>query len=163
MSLTGVAQETLQILHAGRYTAPSGRARRAGRRPAVASTRLYDPAACAALLARGPGTGRPPVIEVTDETTQVASARLAAAGPVAALNFALGPQPGVASSAGPGRRRTSAAAPGLYPPCWRLTYYAVNRARARCSTTTTSHLVARRAVLPHALAGAARRRSSWPR
>ncbi len=89
MSLKQVAADTLALIDAGGYEAPSGAwvsiaEAQAG---AVAGTRLYRPDALAALVAAdGPG-GAPPMVTVTDETTQVAAHRLAARG-VALLNFA---------------------------------------------------------------------------
>lgn len=96
MSLSGTAKETLAIVAARGYVAPSG-----GRReldPALAlaltATRLYTPDELAELVAT-PGTdGPPPLVTVTAETTSAAARRLAADGPIAALNFASAKHPG---------------------------------------------------------------------
>lgn len=96
MSLAGLARHTLAIVEEGGYLAPSGTRRdlRAPIERAVGGTRLYTPDVLAALVAQpGPG-GPPPRIEVVDATTAAAARRLAASGPVCALNFASAKNPG---------------------------------------------------------------------
>src|SRR5262245_40676035 len=93
MGLAGLARETLGIVDAGRYTAPSGRTVDIGAAvaEAIAGTRLYDPDQLAGLVSRtGPDAGGPAVVEVTGEGTAEAGARLVADGEtdVAMLNFA---------------------------------------------------------------------------
>jgi uncharacterized protein (TIGR02452 family) len=94
--LKTIADETLAVLAAGRYTAPSGARRTLDVARCVAATRVWSPEQLDELVARRlatPGTGRPRV-EVTPETTGQAARRLAAGGPVAALNFASALSPG---------------------------------------------------------------------
>lgn len=83
MDLKATARETLAILEAGRYHAPSGAERSIGTElaAAVAGTRLYTPEALAALLAALPPAPTstsvaPARIEVTSEATQGAAQRL---------------------------------------------------------------------------------------
>lgn len=79
MSLKGVSQETLDICEAGHYTGPSGAVIdiSEAQQAAELSSLLYRPRALSQLLDGGdPGGGDPPVIEVTDEKTQVAGQRL---------------------------------------------------------------------------------------
>jgi uncharacterized protein (TIGR02452 family) len=80
MSLKNTAQETLNILKAGKYTNSAGKTVEflAAQQSAVAKTALYTPQQLSALLAQ-PAVGtsdRQPTIEVTSETTQVAAQRL---------------------------------------------------------------------------------------
>ena len=60
MSLAGVAKETLAIVAAGRYRAPSGATRELGPELAAAraGTRLYEPEELAALVADLPAEAR---------------------------------------------------------------------------------------------------------
>ncbi|MFN7972413.1 MAG: TIGR02452 family protein [Acidobacteriota bacterium] len=99
MSLKGIAKETLAIVEAGAYVAPSGERRdlRAAIDQSIAGTRLYDPADLETLLAARPdavAVTAPPRIEVTGETTGAAARRIATSGSVAALNFASAKNPG---------------------------------------------------------------------
>ncbi|MFO0725379.1 MAG: TIGR02452 family protein [Myxococcota bacterium] len=81
MDTKAIGAETLRIIEAGRYTAPSGRAVELSSAIAAAKagTRCYDPAEVAALAAARPvpsPDAQPPKMEVTGETTQAAAARL---------------------------------------------------------------------------------------
>lgn len=77
MSLKGVAKETLKILDAGGFGAPSGEwvSLQPALEQAVASTRLYTPMELEGLLAAPqPDTERSlhaPRIEVNGDTTQI--------------------------------------------------------------------------------------------
>lgn len=96
-----VGAETVQIVEAGRYTAPSGRvvditpwAQRC-----FAGTRKFTPEELSALrdsVARAPAGAESAVIEIANETTLSGVARALAdgPGPVAALNFASARNPG---------------------------------------------------------------------
>ncbi len=91
MSLARIAYETLAMIEAGSYVAPSGSVVRFAdaQAAAVEGTRLYTPDELAALAPRG--GDRRPSITVSDETTQEAAHRLVALegrGEVAVLNFA---------------------------------------------------------------------------
>ncbi|PKN55579.1 MAG: TIGR02452 family protein [Deltaproteobacteria bacterium HGW-Deltaproteobacteria-14] len=102
MSLVTVALETLALLERGTWNDPRGVDRdvRAALAAAVAGTRSFDPDALAALAAAptAPDAAAPPTrIEVSDETTQVASHRLAVldgVADVAVLDFASAVEPG---------------------------------------------------------------------
>lgn len=145
MSLVEVAADTLGILEAGRYTAPSGRTVEIGaaQRAAVAGSRLYTPEEQASLLAANHRnhSGSRPRIEVTAETTQRAAQRLALGGPVTALNFASARNPGGGFLGGArAQEEDLCRCSGLYPtqlPHDR--YYQVNRAER--SLIYTDHLI----------------------
>lgn len=99
MNMKDVAQETLAILKAGNYTAPSGATREVGQAQtaAVAGTRLYRPAELADLLTQqGTASGTPPTIEVWEGTTQTAARKLVEeqGERVVLLNFASARNPG---------------------------------------------------------------------
>ena len=120
MSLAGVAKETLAIIEAGGYVAPSGQRRelRDAIDRAVAGTKLFRAEDHAALLARAGGRGdgprqdagweagwgscglrprggaQPLGIDVSTETTAAAARRLAGTSRVCALNFASARNPG---------------------------------------------------------------------
>lgn len=82
-----IAAETDRIVAAGGYRAPSGAHVGIAVAEAVAGTRVHH-------QGRDDVTGATPRIEVTGESTLQAAARLVAAGPVAALNFASARKPG---------------------------------------------------------------------
>ena len=143
MSLAGVAKETHAIVAAGRYRAPSGAVRELGPwlAAAHAGTRLYAPAELAALLDRpGPG-GAAPAITVTAESTSAAARRLAATGPVAALNFASARNPGGGFLGGARAQEEDLARGSALYDCQRLArgYYDANRASA--SLRYTDHVI----------------------
>ena len=100
MSLAGIAKHNLAIVADRGYRAPSGVRRDLGGwlDAARAGTRLYTPDELARLLAApGAADGAPTsasTITVTAESTAAAARRLAATGPVAALNFASARNPG---------------------------------------------------------------------
>lgn len=144
MSLKGIAQETIQICERGHYTAPSGRTVRIGsaQRAAEAGTRLYTPEALRALLDATPSRdGPPPVCRVSADTTQVAAQRMAADGPVVALNFASARNPGGGFIRGAKAQEEDVSrCSGLYPCLMRAPeYYTVNRAQR--SMIYTDHLI----------------------
>lgn len=93
MSLAGIADETLAIIAAGSYEAPSGKVvtLKVQLDAAVAGTTLFRPDELERLVARPGGDGEAPRFEVTAETTAQASRRLAqheGVANVVALNFA---------------------------------------------------------------------------
>lgn len=143
MSLSGIATATLAIIDDGGYLAPSG-ARRELRDvidAAVRDARLYTPAELTALLAQpGPG-GAAPRVEVTAETTCAAARRLAATGPVCALNFASAKNPGGGFLRGARAQEEDVArCSALYPTqLANRAYYDANRATA--SMLYTDHLI----------------------
>lgn len=143
MSLSGIAKSTLAIIDDGGYLAPSGARRelRAAIDAAVAGARLYTPADLEALVARpGPGGGAP-ALEVTAETTCAAARRLAATGPVCALNFASAKNPGGGFLGGAKAQEEDVArCSALYPTLLaQPAYYERNRATA--SMLYTDHLI----------------------
>jgi len=132
-----ITAETLAILESGRYTTPAGRVMNVG--PAItaaaAATRSYAPEELRALRRTRPSdpSASRPWVEVTDETTQAAAARLLLEDrlpELVLLNFAS------ARNAGGGFIKGAKAqeedlcrASGLYPCLLRAPdYYAVNRA-----------------------------------
>src|SRR5262245_31649698 len=76
MSLRGIAQDTLSIIESGRYRAPGGAEIDISRelRAAISGTVLYRPGDLEPESISA--SGGSPVVEVTDETTQVAARRL---------------------------------------------------------------------------------------
>lgn len=94
MSLKGIAKQTLAILEAGEYQAPSGVrvVIRAEIDEAVAGTELFEPSQhLEAAAGAGADSPRLPRLEVTDETTQIAAHRLTideGVGHLVLLNFA---------------------------------------------------------------------------
>jgi uncharacterized protein (TIGR02452 family) len=97
MSIHSNAQEILDIVERGGYTAPSGNwvDVRAAQATAMERTELFRPDALTALFDEPPGTGGFPMVEVVDATTQDAAQSLVAQGPgVALLNFASARNPG---------------------------------------------------------------------
>ena len=147
MSLKGVARETLKILEAGQYKAPSGDLVEFAddQRDAVEGTLLYRPGDAAFLLAKGNNCRQvKTVIEVTDERTQVAAHRLVATegceDPLI-LNYASARNPGGGFINGAkAQEEDLARCSGLYP-C-QLTqpdYYEVNRNYS--SLLYTDHLI----------------------
>ncbi|MFF9909476.1 TIGR02452 family protein [Streptomyces sp. NPDC013457] len=93
--LRGIAKQTEEIVEAGRYRAPGGRAVsiEEALRAALAGTTLYGPEAVPVT----PDTDRSTSVEVTDESSLVAARRLTGADPatpVAVLNFASARNPG---------------------------------------------------------------------
>lgn len=92
--LRGIAQDTVDIVAVGAYTAPDGRRVRLADAVAAAraGTRLYGPDPVE-VPAREPG---PTTVEVTGESSLEAAHRLhgSGGGPVAVLNFASARNPG---------------------------------------------------------------------
>lgn len=99
MSLRGIAKDTLSIVEAGSYTAPSGALRSIAveQARAVAGTRLYTPAQLSALMRVVSPGGPAPRVEVREGTTQAVARQLVqdegVANPVL-LNFASARNPG---------------------------------------------------------------------
>ncbi|MCB9764626.1 MAG: TIGR02452 family protein [Alphaproteobacteria bacterium] len=146
MSLKGVAQETLNVLDEGCYTAPSGAlvSIADAQAAAVAGTQLYTPEALAALLAEpGPG-GAAPAITVTDERTQEACRRLfqdEGVDDVLALNFASARNPGGGFLRGAkAQEEDLSRCSGLYPSLiTQMRYYTANRVQS--SLLYTDHMI----------------------
>jgi len=144
MSLAGLAKQTLAIIEAGGYTAPSGARRdlRIAIDRAVAGTRLYRPDELEAMLAGPAAGGAAPRIEVTAETTQAATRRLAREGSrVAALSFASAKNPGGGFLGGAKAQEEDLARCSAVYPCLltQREYYDVNRA---CdSMLYTDHII----------------------
>lgn len=89
MDLVALAHDTLAILARGEYVAPSGATVELDLDRCVQESRTWGPEELADLVERRtPASGPPTQVEVTEETTGAAARRLAATGPVAALNFA---------------------------------------------------------------------------
>lgn len=145
MSLKNVARETIEICETGRYTAPSGRIVDIGpaQRAAEAGTRLYTPDELEDMLFASPSgrDGPPPTCRVSPDTTQVAAQRMAADGPVVALNFASARNPGGGFVRGAKAQEEDVArCSGLYPCLMRVPeYYAANRAER--SVIYTDHII----------------------
>jgi uncharacterized protein (TIGR02452 family) len=147
MSLKGVAQETLRILDEGRYIADSGKVVEflVQQRAAVEGTILYTPEQANILLAKpSDGNAGKTIIEVTDETTQVAACRLtqvAGCCDLALLNYASARNPGGGFINGAkAQEEDLSRCSGLYP-CL-LTqplYYEANRAHD--SLLYTDHII----------------------
>lgn len=138
MSLKGVAKETLSILEAGRYIAPSGKTVEflAEQQAAVAGTMLYTPEQAYALLEEQAGCNSTsqPTIEVTDETTQIAARRLVQVEEctdLVLLNYASARNPGGGFIRGAkAQEEDLARCSGLYPCLLtQPTYYEANRAQ----------------------------------
>lgn len=147
MSLKGIAQETLQILDQGKYTAPSGKIVRflPEIRHAILKTLLYTPEEGDLLLGKSvkfePNSVQ---IEVTDETTQVAAKRLVVdegVSDLVLLNFASARNPGGGFINGAkAQEEDLARASGLYPCLLtQKTYYDANRSLD--SLLYTDHLI----------------------
>jgi uncharacterized protein (TIGR02452 family) len=138
MSLTDIAKETLQILETGKFVSTTGDVISFSIEQQLAekNTKLYRPQEVADLLDRKIPSDRPSslVIEVTEETTQVAAHRLVMSEgcrDLVLLNFASARNPGGGFINGAkAQEEDLARCSGLYP-CL-LTqpeYYEVNRGR----------------------------------
>lgn len=147
MSLKETATQTLQILDAGYFHSPDGR--RIEITPvlteAIAGTRLYTPEQASGALERlNPTTLHRPMIEVTDETTQVAARRLVESESIAdlvLLNFASARNPGGGFINGAkAQEEDLCRCSGLYPCLMtQREYYEANRNYE--STLYTDHLI----------------------
>ncbi|MFI5494763.1 TIGR02452 family protein [Actinoplanes sp. NPDC051859] len=126
-----LAAETLAILDAGRYSVPgNGTVDLADRvSAAVAGTRLHLPEETLPTPAVG---GAAPAVEVTRESTLAAARRLAAAGDVAALNFASAKNPGGGFRTGAQAQEESLARASALYPCLTAVpaYYAFHRTQS---------------------------------
>lgn len=142
MSLAGVAKETVEIVERGTYTCPSGQlvSIRASVDAALAGTALYRPDDLAGL-ARPPGGGAAPRIEVWADSTAGAARRLAGDGPVAALNFASAKNPGGGFLGGAKAQEEDLARCSALYHCVRTQrdYYEVNRREP--SMLYTDHII----------------------
>jgi uncharacterized protein (TIGR02452 family) len=141
-----IAAETVQVLSAGSYTAPSGKTISilSELNHAVHETRLFAPGALARIAASAPAPQATPQIQVTNCTTLSAARQLHAANGterVAPLNFASARNPGGGFLSGSQAQEESLArASGLYACLSRMTgYYAANR-RER-SALYTDHMI----------------------
>ncbi|MES2644634.1 MAG: TIGR02452 family protein [Myxococcota bacterium] len=145
MPLADVTRQTLAILEAGAYTAPSGARVDIGAAvaSAVEGTVLYRPEHLSPL-SHPPRRGGAPRFEVTDETTAAAARRLVAGEgvhDVVALNFASAKNPGGGFlGAAKAQEEDLARASALYPCLLRAPgYYEANRA---CGTMLyTDHII----------------------
>ena len=146
MSLKDVARETLEIIQEG-FVNSSGKVINftLEQQAAEAGTILYTPEQLSQLLAKsGLGNVNKPVIEVTDETTQVAAHRLVTienCSDLVLLNYASARNPGGGFLNGAkAQEEDLARCSGLYP-CL-LTqpdYYEINRAHE--SLLYTDHII----------------------
>lgn len=143
-----IAEETVQILEARRYVAPSAGIVPLGEamERMLAATELFTPAALAALDAPRPvpsgGAGdRATAFSVRNETTLSAARRLTASGRVLCLNFASAKNPGGGFLGGSQAQEESLArASTLYASLLAApAYYEANRA---CGTALyTDHMI----------------------
>jgi len=137
MDLRGIAQDTIDILRAGRYQAPSGRIVElaADLHHCVTNTRCYEPDELSAIREQVLTQAAPfsaTTLEVTRETTLQAAARLALNGQwgrIGALNFASPKNPGGGFLSGARAQEESLArSSGLYRSLLRCpSYYAFHR------------------------------------
>ena len=115
--LRAIARETLDVIAAGAYTAPSGTVvpLAPSVAAAVAGTVLHPPGDTLPVPA---GTGLGPArVEVTGESTLWAARRLARDGPVAALVFASAKNPGGGLRTGAQAQEESVARASALFPC----------------------------------------------
>ena len=145
MSLKGVAKQTLAVLEAGVYTAPSGAQRHIAEAQAraVQGTRLYRPEALAALVAQPGPQGAPAPTDFWEVTTQVAAQRWVSEGAerVVLLNFASARNPGGGFLNGAKAQEEDVTrCSGLYPCLLaQPLYYGVNRSQH--SMLYTDHII----------------------
>lgn len=147
MSLKGIAKQTLAIVEAGAYTAPSGARRSIGalQARAVTGTRLYTPEQLLALMRVVSPGGPASITEVREETTQAVARCLVqdegVEDPVL-LNFASARNPGGGFVNGAkAQEEDLSRCSGLYP-CLieQPSFYAENRAEP--SLLYTDRLIA---------------------
>jgi len=147
MSLKNIAKETLHILDEGKYVTPSGKTVElfAQQQAAVNGTTLYTPEQAHHLLTKQNLLhGAKPIIDVTDETTQIAANRLVqneGCSDLVLLNFASARNPGGGFVNGAkAQEEDLARCSGLYPCLLtQPTYYQRNRAQK--SLLYTDHIV----------------------
>ena len=145
MSLKGVAKETLRIIEAGGYLAPSGAYRdiRAAVSDAVRGTKLFTPEELRCLLPASPGPSKRPRVFVTAESTQEAAYRLCREGhqdPLV-LNFASARNAGGGFLRGAKAQEEDLARCSALYPCLitQPRYYEANRAQD--SLLYTDHII----------------------
>jgi len=144
MSLKGIAKETLSILEKGGYVDSYGQYIDISQQfwDAVNGTILYEPRQLKSMLRRCSPGGEPPIIEVTDESSQFAARRLVNAGmSPAVLNFASARKPGGGFINGAkSQEEDLCRCSGLYP-CLiqQRAYYDANRQEK--SVLYTDHII----------------------
>lgn len=147
MSLRGVAQQTLSIIHDGGYVNGQGSRVELGAdvAAAIAGTRLSTPSELARLLDAGAGAGARPSFEVTNELTQAAARRMTqdeGCEDVLLLNFASAKNPGGGFLTGAKAQEEDLARASALHPCLLAApeYYEINRA---CDHLVyTDHMIA---------------------
>lgn len=147
MTLEEIAQETLRIIKEGKYQSPAGKTVEflAQQRAAVNGTVLYTPQHVHQLLTKQGGCeSGTPIIEVTNETTQVATHRLAykeGRRDVVLLNYASARKPGGGFLNGAkAQEEDLSRCSGLYPCLLtQPVYYEKNRAHD--SALYTDHII----------------------
>lgn len=147
MSLKGIAKETLKIIEEGKFITDTGKVIDFSTEQKLAEdkTKLYKPEEVNGILARRIGTtGKNPIIEVTDETTQVAAHRLVVKEKcmdVVLLNYASARNPGGGFVSGTkAQEEDLARSSGLYScQLKQFAYYEANRVHE--SLLYTDHLI----------------------
>ena len=156
-----MAEETLTILAAGRYRAPSGATvqLRHAVEESVEATRLYTPDEPPRPASPG---ALETAIEVRNETTLAGARRLyEATGRVAALNFASAKNPGGGFRGGSEAQEESLArSSGLFPTLDGSPYYEVHRAKR--DPVYTDHLIVSPDVPVFRGDDGARLETPWP-
>ncbi len=147
MSLKEIAKETLRILQEGKFVNSSGKVIDfyIEQQKAKKGTKLYTPEKVREMLQQ-PASGEThnPIIEVTDETTQIAAHRLVeieGCSDLVLLNYASARNPGGGFINGAkAQEEDLARCSGLYPCLLQQpTYYSINRSHS--SLLYTDHII----------------------